>query len=191
MGASVEQLVERAKEGSLSAKDVDAVAARLKASPVDDETYSLLYVISRTRATRHRDVVESFLDHSADPMLARLAVQTLCTFWGEAARYLGVLNRYIAGVEWDGCDDVRDVALSAAGEYLRENRDCELFRTVHLACLGAAAGDVTELAAFGALARALGRPQAGLMSGKYLALSKPELLAEASSWLDEHCQATT
>ncbi|KJK49699.1 hypothetical protein UK23_13225 [Lentzea aerocolonigenes] len=109
----MEQLVLRAKEGTLSAAEVDAVAARLTSEPLDEDTYSLLYVIARTRATRHRRIVESFLDCSEDPMLARLAVQTLCTFWGEADRYRDVLDRFIAGVEWDEDGDVRDVALSA------------------------------------------------------------------------------
>ena len=113
MGLSVDQLVERAKDGTLSAADVDGAAARLTSEPLGEDTYGLLYVIARTRAVRHRKIVESFLDCAEDPMLARLAVQTLCTFWGEADRYREVLDRFIAGVAWDESGDVRDVALSA------------------------------------------------------------------------------
>lgn len=121
MGTSVAELVARAKDGTLPAAEVDRVAARLKSEPIGESTYGLLYVISRTRATRHRTVVESFLDCSEDPMLARLAVQTLCAFWDEADRYLDVLRRFSAGVEWDHDGDVRDVAVTALAKHNTKN----------------------------------------------------------------------
>lgn len=185
--ASVRQLVERAKDGRLSADEIDAVAQRLKHEMSGRSTYSLLYVLSRTRATRHEAIVASFLDHQDDPMVARLALQTLCSFWGYASRYLDYLRRFAMGVEWDYCGDVRQVAFSAAGEFLRENRDCELFRIVYSACSEAVPGDFEERVALEALARALGKPLAESLSAKQLEGWRPELLAQGSVWLELHC----
>ncbi|ADB30583.1 hypothetical protein Kfla_1482 [Kribbella flavida DSM 17836] len=188
MGRSADRkLVERAKEGRLSTADVDAVAERLRRGAVDESTYDLLYVVSRARATRHQELVASFLDCADDPMLARLALQTLCSFWGLSAQYLDFIKRFVAGVDWDHFEDVRQVALSAAGEYLRENTDCELFRGVHGACVDSSSGSVGQRIALEALARALGKPMAESLDGKRLMELKPELLADGSAWLAANC----
>ncbi|TDD58167.1 hypothetical protein E1263_20265 [Kribbella antibiotica] len=181
----VQQLVARAKDGSLSTADVDEVVQRLKSEAPGESTYRLLYVVGRTGATRHESLVASFLDCQEDPMLARLALQTLCTFWGKSDQYLSDLRRFVAGVDWDTDGDVQQVALSAAGEYLRHNRDRTLFQSVFNACTKALGGEVDQRVALAALARALGTPQAEL-STSYLKRSRPQLLIQAASWLDSH-----
>jgi hypothetical protein len=152
-------------------------------------TYKLLYVLSRSRAVRHEQVVASFLDYANDPMVVRLALQTLCTFWGETARYLNDVCRFAAGVEWDYFGDVRQVALSAAGEYLRIQQNCELFRIVYDACINSSIGDVEERVALEALARALGRPLADSLNKSRLEEWRSELHAEGLSWLKANCES--
>jgi hypothetical protein len=46
-------------------------------------------------------------------------LKTLCTRWGATEEDLEALKFYLKGAEWDYSDDVRIVAMSIAGEYLR------------------------------------------------------------------------
>ena len=89
------------------------------------DTSQLLYVLARSGARSYEDLVASFVECREDPMVARLALQTLCTFWGLTGRYRDTVARFLKGVEWDYLGDVRQVAITAAGEFLAENQDCD------------------------------------------------------------------
>lgn len=114
-------VVRRAKEGTVTEREI-AAAARMLPDERGPRAYAWLYVIARSSATQYEQLVASYLDHEEDPMPARLALQTLCTFWGFADRYVDQLERFPGDVEWDHFGDVRLIAISASGEYLRENR---------------------------------------------------------------------
>ena len=112
---NADEVLEQATNGKLSARDQDAVAEALRSGDQSLDLYTLLLALGRTMATRHRTVVESFLDAESDPMLARLALQILCKFWSESERYLPWIERALAGLDWDTDDDVRQMATSIAG----------------------------------------------------------------------------
>jgi hypothetical protein len=149
-------LVRRSKEGAVTPAELAEVAALLAAGVGGEDTYQMLYVIARSGATSYEPLVASFLDHRDDPMVARLALQTLTSFWNLADRYAGELKRFLDGVDWDEDGDVRDVAISATGAYLATTEDCELL--AELLRLGAAENTdkVQRRIAVEALAEALG-----------------------------------
>jgi hypothetical protein len=97
------------------------VASLLARDAPRSDLYRLLYVLARSKATQYEPLVAGFLGHREDPDVARLALQTLCTFWGLTERYKGQVHAFLEGVEWDYFGDVRQVAMAAAGEYLRDS----------------------------------------------------------------------
>jgi len=150
-------LLERAKAGTISDEDVEAVASELRANPRARHAYTMLHIVGRAFATRHRDLVESYLEAEWDPMLARLALQIVCNFWGETSRYLGRVFSALQGLSWDREDDVKQIAISIAGEYLRKHKNRELLKTV-FGIFNDASEDMTiREAAYLALGRACGR----------------------------------
>lgn len=124
---SVDDLVRRSKEGTVRPDELAEVAAILAADAGGESTYSLLYVLARSSATRYEDLVVSFLNYRKDTMVARLALQTLTSFWGYADRYTAELERFLDGVAWDAMGEVRQIAISASGRYLAIAEHCGLF----------------------------------------------------------------
>ncbi len=154
----VSSLVARAKEGRVAKAEIAEVARRLAAGAEGEDTYSLLYVVGRSFAVEHEGLVAGFLESRDEPTLARLAVQVLCTQWRLTERYVDQLQRFLDGVDWDCLDDVRPVAVTAAGEFLREHAHRGLLeRLVHL-CGPAGLDPLQRRIAREALARALGDP---------------------------------
>lgn len=185
--APLQQLVERAKVGNLSTAEVDHVAQQLKVEAPGESTYDLLYVLSRTRATRYESTVASFSITQKIRWLLGSRCKHCVPSGGQTSRYLSEVRRFVVGVDWDDCGDVRQVALSAAGEFLRDNRDCGLLQAVYNACSEANVGGVDERTALEALARALGTPLSESLSAEYLEAQRPELLAQGASWLESQC----
>ncbi|MDH2429167.1 hypothetical protein [Sphaerisporangium sp. TRM90804] len=151
----VDVLVEKAKDGTLKDGEIRRVAEVLSTTPPPDEVYRLLYVIARSRAQSYERLVPGFLWHREDPTVARLALQTLCAFWGKGEQYLHELRLFVKGVDWDSDDDVKGVAVSAAGELLRKITDCELLNSL-IDEATSFDDDVNRRVAIEALARALG-----------------------------------
>lgn len=82
----------------------------------------MLYIISLAGdPARDEQLVASFLDSPEDPMLARLALETL-TDWDLGQRYREQVLRFIRGVEWDVEDEgqARQMAMFCAGTMLRQ-----------------------------------------------------------------------
>ncbi|MET7668636.1 hypothetical protein [Micromonospora luteifusca] len=152
----LKDLVRRAKEGAVTRAEQDEVATLLAEGRGGESTYQLLYVLGRTSDTRHEPMVAKLLDRSDDPMVSRLALQTLCQFWGFTGRYVDAVERFLDGVEWDDFDDVKDIAISIAGDYLASNRQCGMLRRL-LAIAGDSTG-VQHRITIEALAVAMGEP---------------------------------
>lgn len=59
-------------------------------------------------------------------MLARIALQILTNYWGIAGDYRDRIIEFMTGVPWDLENDAREVAISAAGDLVRHERDSGL-----------------------------------------------------------------
>lgn len=152
-------LVGRAKEGSISKPQIDLVATSLNAGMKGSDAYKALYVLGRSDAFQYEGLVARHLYNSADPMLSRLALQILCTFWGRTAKYVEHVRRFVDGEPWDSMGDVRQVAITAAGEWLSLNVDCRMLSSlISLAQSTDELEDVERRLAVEALARAVGVP---------------------------------
>lgn len=122
----LEALLGKAKQGTITRAEVDAVAAELRHDPGATDAYTMLHVVGRSFATEHRSLVEGFLRADWDPMLARLSLQILCSFWGDTPRYLDIVREALRGIPWDVDDDVKQIAISISGEHLRGHKDLRL-----------------------------------------------------------------
>jgi hypothetical protein len=149
-------LLEKAKDGSLSNHELDQVVAAIKDPGVNADPYTLLHIIGRAMDVSNERLVASYLDCPADPMLSRLALQILCNYWGLTAKYLSYVRNFLSRVDWDIDDDVRQIAASIAGEFLRTTWDDDLFRS--LLDISTNESDLPEMriTAIRALARAMG-----------------------------------
>lgn len=142
----------------MSSSELREVASMLSSGQGDPDTYELLYVLARSGARSYEELVASFVEYSEDPMVARLALQTLCTFWGLTDRYRDTVVRFLEGVEWDYLGDVRQVAISAAGGFLAENQDCGFLDQLLRLSDSANEEEVERRIAVEAIARAIGVP---------------------------------
>lgn len=125
---SFDELLEEAKWGKITSNEIDYVAEQLQEN--HDELYTLIYILGRAEAVRCKKLIEPFLNHPDDPMVSKIALQSLCTYWDLTEEYLDELKMFINGVEWDDFDDVRIQAISIAGEYLRSAKNPELLQTL-------------------------------------------------------------
>jgi hypothetical protein len=122
------KLLDTATGGQLSEPELGQAIAALKDPSFAGDRYTLIYIIGRALATSQEELVAIYLNCPEDPMLARIALQTLCSFWGKTPRYLAYVRRFMCGVDWDTEDDVRQIAISIAGEYVRKTWDDGLFQ---------------------------------------------------------------
>jgi hypothetical protein len=154
----LDDLVRRAKEGTVTRKEIDWVGAILSAGRGGDDTYRLLYVIGESGALSYEQLVASFLEYRKNPFVARLALEILCNFWHLTDRYVDQVERFLKRVEWDHQGDVRQIAITSAGEFLRARRHCELLKG--LLALGSPRNEdaLERRIAVEAIARALGEP---------------------------------
>jgi hypothetical protein len=149
-------LLDKAKDGRLPVHELDQAVAALKDPRSGTDPYTLLHIIGRAMDISNEDLVAGRLDCPEDPLLSRLALQILCNYWAKTSHYITHVKMFLAGVEWDNNGDVQQVAVSVVGEFLREQWDDELFRS--LLDLALDEDDVRQIRipAIQALARALG-----------------------------------
>lgn len=153
----VDELLEEAKWGKLSSEELDYVAARIKASSPeheDAELYRLIYILGRANASHYKNLVESFLFYPQDPMISKISLQVLCDCWAMEGRYLSELKKFVKGVDWDADEDVRIIAISSSGEYLRENHDKDLLTILVNIFENSEENEVIQECVYSALARA-------------------------------------
>lgn len=165
------ELVAKATRGELSRSELDAVVQGLVTGTADP--YEALLVIGRAGATQHRRLVERYLQASDDPMLARLAVQVLCRYWGLAFEYREVLEKFIRKVDWDEDDDVRLMAIDCAGSLLADRPDRDLLRLLLKIFRDEGERQIVREAAYSALALAAGKkPHEIPMSSRHFDLDR-------------------
>ena len=156
--ADVDDLVARAKEGLVTKAEISEVARLLEDRVDDEHAYRLLYVIGRSRATEHEELVAGFLDEEEQPSVAALALQVLCSFWNLTDRYAEQVRCFVEGVDWDFLGEVRLIAISAAGEYLAVRPHCPILRGLLALCVADDESQTERRVALEAVARALGDP---------------------------------
>ncbi len=150
-------MLARAKKGLLSETEIAAVAHELENPASETDPYTLLHILGRAEAKSHTKLVEHFLNQRDDPMVAHLALQILCGFWGYCSRYLSDVSRFIDGVPWDPDEEIRSGAISAAGEYLRATEHPELINKLLAIFENENESQGAREDAYLALARAVGR----------------------------------
>lgn len=117
-------LIAKAEQGKLSTGELQQIAQELISG--DADPYEALLVIGRAGAMQYRSVVDGYLQFHDDPMLARLALQVLCRYWGLAGEYLEEIICFVRKVDWDEDDDIRLMAIDCAGSLLVEQRSSRL-----------------------------------------------------------------
>jgi hypothetical protein len=142
----------------------------------EDDLYTLIYILGRSEAWQYRKLVEKFLYYPEESMISRIALKTLCDYWGYTKDYLNVLKSFIKGVEWDEYELIRIVAIRIAEEYIRETHD-----TCHLKLLleifeNEKEDEVIRIGAYEAIARAVGRDWNDLPSVREMATLSDEFI---------------
>lgn len=125
---SADALLEEAKWSHLSNDELKNVANRIqKCQPGDDkDLYTLLWVLGLAEAKMHRPLVERFLEYPSDPSISMMALKVLTCYWDEPERYIDAIWTFIKGAKWDRNNDIRDIAVTAAGIYLHSHEDAAL-----------------------------------------------------------------
>lgn len=150
-----ETLVARATQGQLSAQELQQVAQGMLTGRSDP--YEALLIIGRAGATQYRSLVEKYLDFRDDPMLARLALQVLCRYWGLATEYVETIERFICKVDWDREDDVRLMAIDCAGSIVADSKNSRLISLLLKIFRDSGERQIVREAAYGSLALAAGK----------------------------------
>lgn len=129
---SLDELLEKAKWDKLSSEELNYIVERIKSSTPeeDDDLYTLIHILGKSGNKQYKKIVESFLFYPSSPMIPAIALKTLCTYWGFEDEYLPVMKNFIQGVEWDTDNDVKLVAISCAGQYLKNQNDKELIQSL-------------------------------------------------------------
>ena len=149
-------LLDRAKSGLLSKREVSNIAGALAAGIAKDP-YTAIHVLGLMNSVEHEQVVAKYLRSSDDPMVARIALQVLSANWGLAERYRDAIEEFSRGVAWDEDGDVRLAALSAAGELARGSNDARLVALLLSVLDDEGNSRLVRQAAYFGLARAAGK----------------------------------
>ncbi len=149
-------LIGKANQGLLSARELQQVVEVL-VSGGNEDPYTAMLVIGRAGAIQHRSLVEKYLKCREDPMLARLALQILCRYWGLAAEYIGEIEQFVRKVDWDEDEDVRVMAIDCAGPFLAENKLPRLLSLLLQIYRDDREDQITREAAYCSLALAAGK----------------------------------
>ncbi|MFC0842747.1 hypothetical protein ACFH04_03205 [Streptomyces noboritoensis] len=151
-------MLDKAKSGKLDGRDFRMAMDAVTEGRVESgDLYTALHVVGLAGSRAHAEAVGKYLHVPADPMLSRLALQILCDYWGMTSEFLPELRAFVAGVEWDVDGDVRDMAVSVAGNHLREAEGpSELARMIMAIAEDESEFSLTRESALRALARSLG-----------------------------------
>ncbi len=142
----------------------DTLSRRLATASTGSEKYDVLHELGHQGNAQWAAAVEPYLESPSDPMLARLALEVLCVHWRLANEYRDHIVRFLQGIGWYNEEDVRQIAVYAAGEMLAHAQDRELLALlVRLAETDDRDTLVRDDALF-ALARAAGYPWQALPS---------------------------
>lgn len=125
---NLDELLDEAKWGKLTDKKIDYMVQSTKTSKPDndEDLYTLIHILGKAEAKQHKKLIENFLHYPTDPMISKIALQTLCNFWNYHSDYLNEIKQLIRGVGWDDDQQIRIIAISAAENFLNHSRDKEL-----------------------------------------------------------------
>ena len=128
---NLETLLDKAKWSTLSENEVRSVAQKINEFDKSGDyssLYSALHILGRAEAHEYKALIEKFLVYPKDPMVSRIALKVLCEYWDFIESYKGHLMSFIKGINWDKEEQVRIVAISIAGEYVRKTKNKEFLR---------------------------------------------------------------
>lgn len=144
----------KAKDETITDREVDEVAASLLAGNQPDQVYKQVYILGRSFARRHENLLADHLVYPANPEVSATALGMLCAQWKLGRKYRVYILAGLSGLDWDTDGDVRTRAISAAGEYLRDNGDHEVL--TDLIAVAESNGALESRFAWESIARALG-----------------------------------
>jgi hypothetical protein len=127
MTSRTEKLLQKSTWEDLSEEEISYVVNRIKNNQGEDDvdlSWSI-DILGRTNAVQYRDLVEEYLYYPDEEFVAASALRALCRM-DLAGEYLDKIKLFIGGAYWDETEDVRLIAISRAGEYLRDHFDKEL-----------------------------------------------------------------
>jgi hypothetical protein len=141
----------------LSDEELELVAAELEKPDTPAAKFTLIRILGVSYATKYRPLLEHFLVSEGDPILATTALEMLSTYWDLTKEYQREILQFIKGVSWDEIEDLRSVAMSVAGEYLREEENKEFLQVILEIFEDENQDQYLREAAYSSLARAVGR----------------------------------
>jgi hypothetical protein len=154
---NAQALLQKAKGGDLSPSELAMVAKALGDGDHDADPYDLLLVLGHSNATQYRSIVEQYLRGNDDPMVRKAALEVLCRHWDLTGEYLDVIRRALKGLPGDEDGDLLLSAVGISGEYLREHSEPVLLETLLGLFRDVRVRQIVREAAYGAIARAVGR----------------------------------
>jgi hypothetical protein len=152
---NTKDLIKKASSGNITQQEIQDVYNALINHTGDK--YELLLILGRAGTIQYRKTVEQYLSSPDDPMLARLALQILCQYWGLTREYKDTIEQYIRRVDWDEEEDVRLMAISCSGAILMDESNAELLSLVYDIFRSDKENEITRGAAYEALAIASGK----------------------------------
>lgn len=150
------QILAKAKWGTLTPSELANIASSIGAAPPYDQ-YTMLHAIGRAGATKYEPLVAQFLREHRDPGISGLALRILCNWWGLTDRYFEDLVSFLNGQNWDVSDEAQLMAISIAGEYLRNTSNLTILETLFHIFSDISKRNVIRGSAYFALCRAEGR----------------------------------
>ena len=118
----ISSIEERIRKGVVLPVDLQWVSAQVTCKE-DNESYRLIELLGESRDLGQRQKLESLLNCEIDPYLSAIALRILCQDWGLGTEYNQLLKKFIIGVPWDYSNELRDAAISAAGDSLYDKDD--------------------------------------------------------------------
>jgi DNA-binding transcriptional regulator YhcF (GntR family) len=177
---NLDALLDKAKWSELTQEEIAEVVKRIENfKENENDLYTLIHILGRSGAWQYRKLVEKFLYYPEESMISRIALKTLCDYWGYAKDYLDVLESFIKGVEWDEYEQIRLSAIRIAGMYIRETNDTSLLRLLLEIFENEKEDEVIRSCAYEAIARAVGRDWNDLPSVRELATLSDEFIDQS------------
>jgi hypothetical protein len=157
---SLDDLLDEAKWGELSDKEITYLVQIIKDSkPGEDRyLYQAIHALGLGGAKQYRKLIEGFLYYPSNPMVSGIALKALCIYWNFIHDYLDELKQFVKGVEWDvELEDTRIIALAISGEFLRRKSCPDLLRVLVSVLEGNDIDEIIMDSVYSALARAVGQ----------------------------------
>lgn len=130
MSLSFDKLAEKATWSKLTQEEIEYVTRTFYDSkPGHDQNLAdCIYILGRIGADQHKATIEKYLFYPADAHVSAVTLRILCLYWKYTGEYLNQIVSFIKGVDWDEDDEVRMMAFSSLGEYLRKKSELHLIK---------------------------------------------------------------